>query len=160
MSSGADKQERKDSVEGRQPFRDPYRCEPVRKEDIEKTAFSTYRVHFEMLVMPFGLCNAPVTYQCVMDQALASAPNTESFIDDCLVYSRSFRKHLNVLRTVLHGFKPANIQLRIEKCSFRYWEGRFLVHLVIRDGHQPNPDLVAKIRNFPDPTRSRDSSVF
>ena len=137
-----------------------YWCVPMREEDIEKTAFSTYRGQFEMLVMPFGLCNAPGTYQRIMDQDLAKASNTESYIDDCLVYSKGFGKHLSDLRTALQGFKLANIQLHIEKCSFGYWEGRFLGHLLTRDGHQPNPDLVAKIRISPLQLPSRDSSDF
>ena len=136
-----------------------YWCVPMREEDIEKTAFSTYRGQFEMLVMPFGLCNAPGTYQRIMDQALAKASNTESYIDDCLVYSKGFGKHLSDLRTALQGFKLANIQLHIEKCSFGYWEGRILGHLLTRDGHQPNPDLVAKIRNFPAPTTIKGKNI-
>ena len=137
-----------------------YWCVPVRKGDIEKTAFSTHRGQFEMLVMPFGLCNAPGTYQRIMDQALAKATNTESYIDDCLVYSKGFRKHLSDLRTAFQGLKSANIQLRIEKCSFGYWEGKFLGHLLTRNGHQPNPDLVVKIRNFPPPTTTKELQRF
>lgn len=80
-----------------------YWCVPVRGEDIDRTVFSTHWGQFEMLVMPFGLCNAPRTYQRIMDQALAKASNTETYIDDCLVYSKGFRNHLSDLRSALQG---------------------------------------------------------
>ena len=56
-----------------------YWCVRVREENIEKTSFSIPRGHYEMLVMPFGLCNSQSTFQQVLDTALSSAMNTESY---------------------------------------------------------------------------------
>ena len=73
---------------------------PVREEDVEKTAFNTPRGLFEMKVMPFGLVNAQATFQRLMDTVLRGLNNTESYIDDCIIYSCSFKQHMANLRAV------------------------------------------------------------
>ena len=69
----------------------------------EKTAFSTHGGHFEFNVMPFGLTNAPATFQRLMECVLAGLTPEHSliYIDDNIVFSRSFDEHLNRLRSVL-----------------------------------------------------------
>ena len=80
-----------------------YWCVPVHISDIEKTAFYTPRGQYEMLVMPFGLCNSQATYQRLMDQTLAGLERVESFVDDCLIYSESFEEHLQDIESVFKG---------------------------------------------------------
>ena len=103
-----------------------YWCVRVKKEDIEKTAFSIPRGHYEMNVMPFGLCNSQSTFQRILDTALATATNTESYVDDYLTHSRDFEELLSDLRKVLDCLREARIHLMKDKCRFGYQEGEFL----------------------------------
>ena len=67
---------------------------PIEQEDIEKTAFHTPRGQYEMLVMPFGLCNASATFQREMDRSLHRVPHVQSYADDILIFSPDFDAHL------------------------------------------------------------------
>ena len=67
-----------------------YWCVPVRIQDVEKTAFHTPRGQYEMVVMPFGLCNSQATFQRLMDNALEGLDRAESYVDDCCVFSTDF----------------------------------------------------------------------
>lgn len=93
---------------------------PVRQEDQAKTAFITPDGLYEYLKMPFGLCNAPATYQRAMQSILAGLNwvNCLVYIDDILVYSRTFENHLHDLREVFDRLKEANMLLKPSKCKF------------------------------------------
>ena len=71
---------------------------PIAEKDGEKNTFLSPRGQFEFLLMPFGLCNAPSTFQRVMDSTLRDTPHSLPYIDDTLTYSHSFADHLNHLR--------------------------------------------------------------
>ena len=68
---------------------------PVRTEDIAKTAFVSKYGIFEFTTMPFGLCNAPATFQRLMDVALSGLQWTSCliYLDDVLIFGRSFDEH-------------------------------------------------------------------
>ena len=72
-----------------------YWCVPVSEADIEMTAFYTPRGQYEMLVMSFCLCNSQVTYQRLMDHNLTGLEFVESFVDDCLIFSKHFESIWN-----------------------------------------------------------------
>ena len=105
--------------------------------DIEKTAFYTPRCQYEMLVMPFGLCNSQATYQRLMDHTLTGLEFVESFVDDCLIFSKTFREHMEHVKEVLLRLRYAGIQLRSEKCRFGYTEIDFLGHHITSEGRMP-----------------------
>ena len=94
-----------------------YWCVPVRDSDMEKTAFNTPRGLYEMTVMPFGLVNSQATFQILMDSTLKGLKHTESYIDDCIIYSRTFEQHLVNLREVLERMKRVNIHNKFRMCQ-------------------------------------------
>ena len=93
---------------------------PVKKTDIEKTAFHTPRGQYEMIVMPFGLCNSQATLQRLMDNILEGVVRTEAYVDDCCVFSRTFKEHLEDLRDTFTRIREGNVKLRRDKCHFGY----------------------------------------
>ena len=84
-----------------------------------KSAFTTHCGLFEFLRMPFGLCNAPATFQCVMQRVLAGLEGHGYFVylDDVLVASETFADHLNHLREVFSRLKDAGLRLKPQKCK-------------------------------------------
>lgn len=78
---------------------------PMHEADVEKTAFQTHHGHYEYLVMPFGLCNAPSTFQSAMNNLLGPflSQFATVFFDDILVYSDSLDSHITHLRTIFQA---------------------------------------------------------
>jgi len=73
----------------------------IKEEDIHKTAFRTHSGHFEFLVMPFGLCNAPATFQREMNTLFGHLPFVKVYLDDILVASKTAEEHQRHLDEVL-----------------------------------------------------------
>ena len=137
-----------------------YWAVPVDENDIWKTAFSTSRGHFEMLRMPFGLCNSPATYQRVIDKALKNVECTDTYVDDILVHSPKFEKHLSSLRAVLTRLRNTRIQLRPEKCSLGFDEIEFIGHVLTPHGHKPLPSTVIRINSYIPPHNKKGMQRF
>ena len=131
---------------------------PIRKEDIDKTAFITPRGNYEFDVMPFGLTNAPATYQRAIDWILKCLVFSQPYVDDTLTFSTDFSLHLQHLRGTLQPYREANMQLRKNKCKFGYPEIEFVGHIVSGIGHRPLPlvIVVERIRNHAKPVNVRE----
>ena len=133
---------------------------PILPRDVEKTAFHTPRGIYKMLVMPFGLCNAPATFQRIMDRALDKTPNCESYVDDILVFSSTFEEHLDHLHNVFQRLEAAGLQLRRGKCKVGYTSMEFLGHRISNTGRSPVPDYIRKLENFPYPVTVAELQRF
>ena len=119
----------------------------VAEEDREKTAFATQSGLFEFKAMPFGLCNAPATFQRLMDLVLAGVQWSHClvYLDDIIVVGRSFHDHLQNLSVVLQRLKEANLRLKSAKCSFCKTQVSYLGHIVSRQGVATDVDKTSKV---------------
>jgi hypothetical protein len=92
----------------------------MKEADIPKTAFRTHEGHYGFLVMPFGLCNAPSTFQSLMNQVFH--PFLHHFVlvffDDILIYSKTWTEHLSHVDRVLHLLSQHQLFLKQSKCAF------------------------------------------
>ena len=118
-----------------------------------KTAFVSREGLFEFNVMPFGLCNAPVTFQKTMDIVLGEYnwKFAMVYIDDINTYSEIFDEHLQHLQLIFEKIKAAGLKLNKEKCSFVRKTLPFLGHIISDKGITPDPSTIQKIQDFPQP---------
>ena len=128
----------------------------------EKTAFITHKGLFEFNVMPYGLMNAPATFQRLMDIVLAGLKwqCCLVYIDDIVVYSPSFEQHLKDLKKVFEALRAANLTVKASKCHFCRRETKYLGHIITQNGIKPDSDLVKSVINFPQPKKIKDVQSF
>lgn len=134
----------------------------IAPEDIHKTAFRTRYGHYEFMVLPFGLTNAPATFMQLMNDVFRA--HLDSFVvvylDDILVYSRNEQEHAEHLRTVLAILREHKLQAQASKCSFFQREVDFLGYVVSADGLKMDSHKVAAVRNWPTPTSVTEVRSF
>ncbi|WVZ24535.1 hypothetical protein V8G54_003079 [Vigna mungo] len=126
-------------------------------KDASKTAFRTHNGHFEFRVTPFGLCNAPSTFQSAMNELFR--PHLRRFIivffDDILVYSPTLETHITHLETTFHLLLSNSFYLKGSKCFIGQHTIHYLGHVVSNHGVQPDPDKLQAIRDWPVPTSTK-----
>ena len=127
-----------------------------------RTAFITHKGLFEFKVMPYGLMNAPATFQRLMDIVLAGLKwqCCLVYIDDVIIYSSTFERHLNDLKQVFEALRQANLTVKASKCYFCRKEIKYLGHIITRDGVKPDPELVSAVKKFPQPRKLKDVQAF
>lgn len=130
--------------------------------DREKTAFVTPDGLYQFKVMPFGLCNAPATFERMMDTLLRSFKWSIClcYLDDVIVFAPTFKSHLERLSSILSVFREAGLQLNSSKCHFGHRQVTILGHLVDSSGIRPDPDKVRAVLDFPVPTCVKDVRSF
>src|SRR5256885_3467069 len=103
---------------------------PIESQDQEKTAFITRFGTYEFTVMPFSLCNAPATFQRLMDTVLKDLlwNFVVVYLDDINIGSKTFEQHLEHLKQVFECLKDAVLKLNPEKCFFFKQKLPFLGH--------------------------------
>ena len=135
---------------------------PMHKEDSPKTAFSTPYGHYEFNRMPFGLKNAPATFQRLMDQILTGLQGTELFVylDDVVIYARSLQEHLVKFKKLAGRLQKAGLQLQTNKCEFLCKEVSYLGHIISEDGVKPDPKKLDAVWKFPIPKTDKNVKQF
>lgn len=138
----------------------------LNSKDTEKTGFSVttngISGHFEFTRMPFGLKNAPSTFQRMMNLVLSGLQGLHCYIylDDCIVYSHDLESHISKLELIFSKFREANLKLQPDKCEFLRREVAYLGHVITDNGVSPNPDKVKAISQFPTPKTPKDVKSF
>ncbi len=127
-----------------------------------KTAFRCRYGLFEYTVMPFGLCNAPGTFQHYMNDTFREFLDKflVIYLDDLLIYSDTLAEHKKHVRAVLERLRDAGLYLKISKCQFHVQEVTFLGYVVGPNGIKMDPAKVEAITTWPAPQSTHDIRVF
>ncbi|GBG88381.1 hypothetical protein CBR_g47080 [Chara braunii] len=125
----------------------------VRPEDQHKTAFQTRYGLYEFVVMPFGLCNAPGTFQHAMNRIFHDYLDKfiVVYLDDILIFSRTVEEHAEHLKIVLGLPRQHQYKVNLDKCEFGRAKILYLGHEISADGLRPEDAKVASIRDWPRP---------
>lgn len=121
-------------------------------QDIPKTAFSWNRRQYEFERMPFGLCNAPLTFQRVMDQILKDEEDVCVYLNDVIVKSKTVEEHKITLERVLGKLKAAGIILNLRKCKLFCIEIKILGYLIKENKIFPDKDKLEFIKKIEKPS--------
>ena len=135
----------------------------VDKKDQQKTAFSVDNGHYEFKRMPFGLKNAPSTFQRLVDNILrenVSKKECMVYMDDIIVFSNGLEEHIKNLRSVLLKLKQARLKIQLDKCEFLRKEVEFLGHTINEDGVSPNQDKIKTINELKLPKSETEIKRF
>ncbi|XP_024972713.1 uncharacterized protein LOC112511350 [Cynara cardunculus var. scolymus] len=137
-------------------LRSGYHPMRVREVDIPKTAFKTRYGHYEFLVMPFGLINAPAVFMDLMNRVCRTYLDNFVivFIDDILIYSQNKEEHEQLLKLILELLRDQKLYAKFSKCEFWIREVHFLGHMVNENGIHVDPAKVEAIKSPKDPDRN------
>ncbi|KAJ4818476.1 polyprotein [Rhynchospora pubera] len=141
------------SVYSKIDLRTGYHQLRIQPSDVEKTAFRTRYGHYEYLVMPFGLTNAPAAFMDLMNRVFREYLDSfvVVFIDDILVYSRSFDEHAEHLRIVLSQLREHQLFAKFSKCEFWLEKVAFLGHVISSAGLAVDPSKVQAVTEWSQP---------
>ena len=134
----------------------------IHPDDTKYTAVITHLGLFEHVRMPFGLSNAPATYQRLMDKILKFGLNKFCcvYLDDVLVYSETFEAHVNHVYRCIVAMRDAGLLLKARKCSFFDRLVEYLGHIVGNGEMRMTMKKVRQILDFPVPTSVQSVQSF
>lgn len=143
-------------------LRSGYHQVRVKPEDVPKTAFRTRYGHYEFMVMPFGLCNAPATFQKSMNTVLGAYLDdfVVVYLDDILIFSKTKEEHEQHVRQVLQRLREAKVYAKISKCEFFLPTVEFVGFQVANGELKMLDDKVKAILNWPAPTNLTELRSF
>lgn len=127
-----------------------------------KTAFRTRYGHFEYCVMPFGLCNAPGTFQNMISDILRPYLDTSvvCYLDDICIFSKSREEHIIHVRQVLQTLLQNNLYVKASKCTWHADQVGFLGFILSKDGIGMDPAKIEAVVGWPEPANVHDLQVF
>jgi hypothetical protein len=126
------------------------------------TAFITRFGLFEMLVTPFGLCNAPATFQNYINHVLHNALDDycTAYLDDVLVFSTTREEHTKHVKEVIKRLGDAGLQIDINKSEFYTKKTKYLGLIISTNGMSMDPEKVQAIQEWQDPNSIKELQQF
>ena len=132
----------------------------IREGDKWKAAFTCHRGAFKPLVMFFGLCNSPATFQTMMNELFKDMPNVVVYIDDILIFTKNEVGHDAIVLEVLKCLKDNDLFLKPEKCHFKVREVEMLGLIIGPEGIKMDPSKVKAIVDWPYPKKVKEVQSF
>ena len=120
----------------------------VHSKDREKTAFCTKQGLHQFKVMPFCLCNAPGTFEQLMESVLRGMQWERAvlYLDDIIIFSKDISTHMDRIQEILQRLKDANLKLKPAKCHFFKQQVEFLRHIVSKEGVATDPKKIEAVK--------------
>ncbi|CAG8555662.1 11032_t:CDS:1 [Paraglomus occultum] len=114
------------------------------------TAFICPFGHYSFNVMPFGLCNAPATFQSMMETILLGfrAKFCEVYLDDIIIFSATWEEHLHHIQQIFQRLREYGVVLKESKCHFGKQETEYLGFMLTPDGYRTLDRIVKSVQNF------------
>jgi hypothetical protein len=134
----------------------------IREEDTNKTTFRTRYGHYEFVVVPFGLTNAPTTFMCLMNGVFRDYLDKFIivFLDDILIYSKTEEEHEKHLRMVLQVLREHQLYAKLRKCTFYQRKIHYLGHIISEEGIVVDPEKIEAIKSWPVPKNVSEVRSF
>ena len=134
----------------------------IKEEDIPKTGFNTRYGHYEFTVIPFGLTNAPATFNCLMFDIFIKQLDEYVlvFFDDILVYSKNVKEHTRHVKNVLELLRQHKLYAKKSKCTFFTQKVEYLGFILSQEGVSTDPTKIEAVKNWPSPKNVREVRGF
>ena len=134
----------------------------IKEGDEELTAFRTRFGLFESLVLPFGLCNGPASFQHFINDTLREYLDDfcTAYLDDILIYSEIEGEHEIHVKRILIKLREAGLQVDITKCKFHVTEVAYLGLIVTTEGIKMDPAKIETVTHWPIPINMKDVQSF
>lgn len=128
----------------------------------EKTAFISSLGLFQFKVMSFGLCNAPATFERMMEKMLSGLRWTKClvYIDDVIVFGKTFQEMLDNLGEVLERIKGYGLKLKPKKCKMFRKKVEYLGRVVSENGIEAHPEKIRSVKDWPTPINAKEIRQF
>jgi hypothetical protein len=122
----------------------------IRKGDEQKTAFRTRYGLYEYMVMLFGLCNAPSTFQAMNNNLLNDLldEGVIVYIDDILIYTETEEEHIHLVKNVLEHLRKTGLCVSIKKSFFHVKEMEYLGYRISHDGISMSDEKAKAVKNW------------
>lgn len=134
---------------------------PLSRQSKAKTAFLAGNSAYEFNVMPFGLCNAPSTFQRLMNKVLDGCGDfTMAYLDDIIIFSNSIDDHSKHINEVFQRIQNAGLKIRPEKCCFQASTFDFLGYQITTSGIKPTNEKINKLKHFAPPKDKKSLKRF
>ena len=127
-----------------------------------KTGFSTHLGSYQYNRLPFGLKNAPASFQSLMHTVLRRLlfKYCLVYLDDVIIFSKDLKEHLDHLSTIFSRIREANLKLNGKKCQFGLPKVHYLGHILSGQGVHADPQKTQAMRDFPRPTSVKTLKGF
>jgi hypothetical protein len=134
----------------------------ISPEDISKTAFNTRYGHFEFVVLPYGLCNAPATFQSLMNHIFWTECDDYVivYVDDIFIFSKNADDHLEHIERVLSHLRQHKLYTAPAKCAFAQSRVECLGHIISAEGVHMMDAKVDSITNWPALRNAKHTARF
>jgi len=132
-----------------------YWCVPLTERGREISAFVTPSGLYEYKVLPFGMKNAPATFQRMIQSVIQDLPNTQAYIDDLITGSDSWEEHLQAVEKLFQRLSEANLTVNLNKSEFGCATVTYLGHVIGQGRVAPVDAKVQTILSFPTPTSKK-----